>query len=74
MPHEWQLSLHTDETIQPILQHAQIRSIVQTCEVSATSMDISFEIFDDFIQQSLRSWCEEYIRRIDASYGKELRM
>ena len=34
MPHEWQLSLHSDETIQPILEHSQIKPILQTCEVS----------------------------------------
>jgi hypothetical protein len=25
------------------------------------------------IKQSLRMWCEEYIRRIDQNFGKELR-
>ncbi len=30
-------------------------------------------IFFYLIKLSLRVWCEEYIRRIDASFGKELR-
>ncbi|CAM4822853.1 unnamed protein product [Rotaria magnacalcarata] len=55
LPHEWQLSLHTDADIETIIQHSEINSIINTCE------------------KSLRMWCEEYIRRIDASFGKELR-
>jgi hypothetical protein len=30
-------------------------------------------IFFYLIKLSLRVWCEEYIRRIDASFGKQLR-
>jgi hypothetical protein len=31
-------------------------------------------IYFYLIKQSLRMWCEEYIRRIDESFGKELRL
>ncbi|CAF0730608.1 unnamed protein product [Rotaria sordida] len=55
LPHEWESSLYSDTDIEPIIQHAEIKSIITTCE------------------QSLRDWCEDYIRRIDASFGKELR-
>ncbi|CAF1901155.1 unnamed protein product [Rotaria magnacalcarata] len=55
LPHEWESSLYSDTDIEPITQHAEIKSIITTCELS------------------LRVWCEEYIRRIDASFGKELR-
>ncbi|CAF2650945.1 unnamed protein product [Rotaria sp. Silwood2] len=55
LPHEWESSLYSDTDIEPIIQHAEIKSIITTCELS------------------LRVWCEEYIHRIDASFGKELR-
>ncbi|UJR10133.1 hypothetical protein I4U23_014352 [Adineta vaga] len=55
VPQEWKFSLYTDEEIQAIIQHSEIKSIINTCE------------------QSLRMWCKEYIRRIDESFGKELR-
>ncbi|CAM2713429.1 unnamed protein product [Rotaria socialis] len=55
LPHEWAPSLYSDTDIEPITQHAEIKSIITTCELS------------------LRVWCEEYVRRIDASFGKELR-
>ncbi|CAF0753356.1 unnamed protein product [Rotaria sp. Silwood1] len=55
LPHEWESSLYSDTDIEPIIQQAEIKSIITTCELT------------------LRVWCEEYIRRIDASLGKELR-
>jgi hypothetical protein len=34
LPHEWQGSLYTDADIQAIIQHSEIKSIIDTCEVS----------------------------------------
>jgi hypothetical protein len=36
-------------------------------------IDIVSLVFLDLIQLSLRQWCAEYIARIDASFGKEVR-
>ncbi len=72
MPHEWQLSLYTDADIKTILQHSEIKSIIDTCEVSYFFYFFFYNFFY-LIKQSLRIWCEEYIRRIDESFGKELR-
>ena len=33
MPHEWQLSLYTDEAIQPIVQNAEMKDILINCQV-----------------------------------------
>ncbi len=74
LPHEWELSLYCDADIEPIIQHPEIKSIITTCEVSYLDQYIDkYFLFFDFIKLSLRVWCEEYIRRIDESFGKALR-
>lgn len=55
MPHEWQLSLYSDEAMKPIVQNAEMKEILTNC------------------QQSIRDWCEEYIRRIDENHGRPYR-
>ncbi|CAF2525734.1 unnamed protein product [Rotaria sp. Silwood2] len=42
-----------------------IEAIIQHSEINSTI---------NTCEQSLRMWCEEYIRRIDANFGKELRI
>ena len=77
LPHELALSLHSDADIQAIVENAEIKSILTTCEVGYFSL-ISLSLFlfinaIDSIKLSLRVWCEEYIRRIDGSFARELR-
>lgn len=69
MPHEWQLSLYSDETMKPIVQHAEMKEILTNCQVKPKKIDRS--MFENVsFQQSIRDWCEEYIRRIDESHGR----
>ncbi|CAM4878265.1 unnamed protein product [Rotaria socialis] len=44
---------------------ADIETIIQNSEINSII---------NTCEESLRMWCEEYIRRIDANFGKELRM
>ena len=78
MPEEWQLSLYRDETMMPIIEHVEIQPVIKTCEVNFSFESNQFSscltTVGFIFQDSLRQWCEEYIRRIDANYGKELRM
>jgi len=76
LPHEWESSLYNDADIEPIIQHSEIKPIITTCEVRYVIFlifCIYIYIFFYLIKLSLRAWCEEYIRRIDESFGKELR-
>jgi hypothetical protein len=72
LPHEWELSLYSDADIEPIIEHPEIKSIITTCEVGYLNL-IYLYFSHDLIKLSLRVWSEEYIRRIDESFGKELR-
>ena len=53
-----------------------MQSIIERCQVGYRVLS-STRIIDFFsfrrLQHSLRMWCEEYIRRIDASVGNKFR-
>lgn len=36
MPHEWQLSLYSDGNIRTIIEHSEMQSIIERCEVGSS--------------------------------------
>ena len=76
MPQEWEKCVYSDIDLQPIVQHTEVKPILLKCEVFINHLSFVRKNSIHLIcfQLSLRLWCEEYIRRIDNSFDRELRV